>query len=280
MMNSNIDMKGMKLAVTITPKLSATTPVVLGGNPEESIKKAALLGYKAVEVHWGTPEEIQKDLELIKLTCQKNNIYISAFGTGRSYVEEGLSLIDDDENKRKLAVKRLKDYIDIASSFKSIVIIGLMRGNIPSQDKIDYYLKRLARSTIEVAEYGESKGVQIVFEAINRYENNYLNRSSEIYEFIEKNNIPNTKILLDTFHMNIEESCIKQSIIECGDKIGYVHFADSNRKYVGAGHIDFNEIISTLKSIDYKGYISAECLPIPDPDIAARKWIEGVRENF
>lgn len=77
--------------------------------------------------------------------------------------------------------------------------------------------------------------------------------------------------------MNIEDSNISKSILDCGGLLGYVHIADSNRHYAGAGHIDFKEVISSLRAIGYNGYISAECLPLPDSNTALKGWIEGVK---
>ncbi len=270
--------ENIRLSATLASELSSTSPIVLGGDPAENIRILSDLGYDGVELHWGDPSHIH--LQKIIETCDKYGIVISAFATGRAYVQEGLSLIDDEENKRQSAVKRLLEFVDVASKFQSTVIIGCIRGNLNSSENYDYYLKRLAQSTLTVAEYAADKKVQIVFEAINRYENNYLNTAAETLDFIKRYNLPNTKVLLDTFHMNIEDANMSKAVHDCGKMLGYVHFADSNRHYVGAGHINYKEIATALKSIGYEGFISAECLPLPDSNTAVRKWIEGVKATF
>jgi sugar phosphate isomerase/epimerase len=78
--------------------------------------------------------------------------------------------------------------------------------------------------------------------------------------------------------MNIEEVSIYDSIIQAKDYISHVHFADSNRWAPGCGHLDFRKVIETLKKIDYQGYISAEILPLPDPDTAARITAETLNK--
>lgn len=85
-------------------------------------------------------------------------------------------------------------------------------------------------------------------------------------------------ILIDTFHMNIEEASIYESIKKSKDYITHVHIADSNRWAPGSGHLDFTRIITTLKEIGYPGYLSAEILPLPDPVSAARLAIEYLKE--
>jgi sugar phosphate isomerase/epimerase len=270
--------ENVKLAATITASVSPKSPVVMGGDPAESIRKVSELGYDAVVLHWGDPSQIE--LGKITAACEKHGMTISAFATGRAYTQEGLSLIDRDEVKREYAIQRLFDYVDAASPFHSTVIIGCIRGNLSSDESPEYCQDILAQSTRIVAEYAAEKNVPIVFEAINRFENNYLNSAQETLDFINRYRLPNTRILLDTFHMNIEDADMSQAIKECGNMLGYVHFADSNRYYVGAGHIDYREIVSALKAVRYEGVISAECLPLPDPDTAAKKWIEGVRKSF
>ena len=94
---------------------------------------------------------------------------------------------------------------------------------------------------------------------------------SEGLELIEKVGADNFGLLLDTFHMNIEEPSIEQSIRRAGDSIFHFHVADSNRWYPGAGHLDFKLIVDVLNEIDYTGYLSAEILPLPNPDTCAEE---------
>lgn len=264
-----------KLVATLTSELNPMSPVIMAGNLTERIKEASLLGYDAIELHWANPAYIPLD-EIVS-ACKTYDMEISAFATGRAYVQEGLSLIHDDIAIRTAAIQRLKDYVDAASPHKATVIIGCIRGNLTTMDNRAFYLERLVQSTHQVADYAKGHDVEIVFEAINRYENNYLNTAQETAEFIKANRFPNTKILLDTFHMNIEDASMSKAILDCGDLLGYVHIADSNRHYAGAGHINLKEVITSLKTANYQGCLSAECLPLPDSKTALKCWIEGVK---
>jgi len=266
----------IKLACTLASQSNAKTPVLLGGDLENSIKSASELGYQGVELHWADPKDI--NLGRLQQFCDQHRIQVSAFATGGAYVKEGLSLIHEDRQVRQKAVKRLADFIDAAAPFQASVIIGCIRGNLAPDDDSQLIMERLAESTFKVANYAADHGVSIVFEAINRYENNYLNTTSETLDFLKRHAFPNTKLLLDTFHMNIEDPDFEQAILDSDNYLGYVHFADSNRRYVGAGHIDFRKIMDALNSIGYEGTISAECLPLPASCIAAKQWIDGVRK--
>ena len=82
---------------------------------------------------------------------------------------------------------------------------------------------------------------------------------------------PNLKLLLDTFHMNIEEIDIVAAIRTAGHHLGYLHFADSNRLAPGQGHLDFFSIINVMDEIGYRGTIGVEILPHPDDLTAMRQ---------
>jgi sugar phosphate isomerase/epimerase len=77
--------------------------------------------------------------------------------------------------------------------------------------------------------------------------------------------------------MNIEEANLADAIRDAGPRVGHVHFADSNRKAAGLGHTDFAPILAALGEVGYDGYLSAEVLPLPDPDAAARQTIDTFR---
>jgi sugar phosphate isomerase/epimerase len=80
--------------------------------------------------------------------------------------------------------------------------------------------------------------------------------------------------------MNLEEADIAAALRVAGDKLGHIHFADSNRHAAGFGHTDFAPIARTLREMNYGGYVSAEILPLPDSDTAARQTMTSFRKWF
>ena len=84
--------------------------------------------------------------------------------------------------------------------------------------------------------------------------------------------------MLDTFHMNIEDAVIVDSVRQAASCLWHVHVGDSNRLSAGKGHFDFAGMIQTLNEVGYDGYMSAEHLPLPDPDTAARETVEYLRQ--
>lgn len=85
------------------------------------------------------------------------------------------------------------------------------------------------------------------------------------------------KILPDTFHMNIEERNIVETLAEFGEYVGALHCADSNRLAPGMGHIDFDSVLGIAKRLPNLRYLGVEVLPLPDSDECARCAIDTIR---
>lgn len=238
---------------------------------KESIKKVADLGYDAVELAVRDPRMI--DVHEIKSLLQQHHLTVPAIGTGQAYGEEGLSFTDPNPEIRRKAVQRIKDQMDLAIDIKGPqVIIGLIRGTVkPGTDK-EKAEKYFIQSIVECLEYKPE--VTLTLEPINRYETNLYNDTRSAMEVIDKIGRSNLKMLVDTFHMNIEEKDIIESILHAKGYVSHVHFADSNRWAPGCGHIDFAEILDALEEIGYQGAVSAEILPKPTPEECLKLTME------
>ncbi|MGC8970732.1 MAG: TIM barrel protein [bacterium] len=226
------------------------------------------LGYHGVELGIKDPGLV--DAKELKAIVSKFNLIIPALGTGRAFTEEGISLSNKDSRIRETSIERLKAHIDLAIETSSMVIVGLIRGNVYDEEGINYFKSALK----DTCQYGREKGVKILLEPINRYEVNWLNTIDDTYNFIKDLDIDNLGLLIDTFHMNIEEPSIVSSIFRFRDLIWHVHIADSNRLYPGAGHIDFKDIFRVLSAIGYDGFVSAELINKPDVETAITRTMK------
>jgi sugar phosphate isomerase/epimerase len=262
----------MKKSIVVSIQPTKFSALAFKEDFEESIKKVANLGFDGAELAVRNPKDLKVD-DVINI-IKENNLEVPAIGTGQAYGEEGLSFSDPDKVVRKMAVERIKDQIIFASHFDAQVIIGLIRGEI--EEGVDR--EKAEEWTIDClkkcTEFAKEYNVRLTVEPVNRYEGNFINTLNEGVEFIKRVGTSNLGLLADTFHMNIEEVSIYDSIVQAKDYITHIHFADSNRWAPGCGHLDFIKIIQTLKKIDYQGYISAEILPLPDSNSCARLTAE------
>lgn len=265
----------MKTSISIIDVGTPQMPFVLRGDYKESIKTAASLGFDAVEMHIRNPEKI--DVDKIKEYCASANIKVSSIGTGLSYGLDGLSLMSGDEENRQAAVSRMMKYIEIAKELDAVIIIGLMKGFI-SVDGYDACIKILRESMCECLAVAEINKVTIVFEVINRYESNFLTKIDETTRFVKEFDSEFLKVHIDTYHMNIEEPDLCESIRKCKGLLGHVHIADSDRMYPGHGHIPFDKLLGALREIGYDGYLAVECLSLPDSLECAQKSIDFFKQ--
>jgi D-psicose/D-tagatose/L-ribulose 3-epimerase len=118
----------------------------------------------------------------------------------------------------------------------------------------------------QIGSRADALGIPVAMEVLNRYEAHLLLTAREAVRFVKEVNSPRVGILLDAYHMNIEEKDLRSAILHARDHLRLFHVADSNRLAVGRGHTDFQGIFRTLADIAYTGPIIMEAVaPGPDP---------------
>ncbi|MCY7357037.1 MAG: sugar phosphate isomerase/epimerase [Rudanella sp.] len=269
----------MKSCVTIAlvPGIK-TGPWIYWDDLEGSMQKAAALGFDGVELFTASAEAVAID-KLMRLT-QELGVSIGSVGTGAGKVINGLTLTDPDPLIRARAVTFVQDMIDFGAALNAPAIIGSMQGNATSGANRDQALGWLADGLNTLGSFAENRGVTLIYEPLNRYETNLINRLDDGVKLLGSLKTDNVRLLADLFHMNIEEASLPDSIRRAGSMIGHVHFADSNRGPIGQGHTAMNDVAKAFYDIDYQGYISAEAFPWPFPDEAAQQTINSFRQYF
>lgn len=259
----------MKLALTSTTPDVTFGPILLRTPFETAFSTASERGCDGVELHLRHPGLVDGE-EILRL-MDRYGLEVPTIGTGLAAGMDGLTFTDPDPEIRRQAVERIEGQISLAARLGAAVIIGFMYGRLGGIEaelpvRAGYGLAALA----ECCRSAEQRGVTLLLEPINRYENDHLNTIEEALEVIERVGAPNLKVLADTFHMNIEEVDLGRSLIRAGAGLGHVHLADSNRRAPGHGHLDLAGVLSALADIRYDGYLAFEVLPLPDPLTAVR----------
>lgn len=101
-------------------------------------------------------------------------------------------------------------------------------------------------------------GVVLMAEVVNRFEHFLLNSAEEACRFVKEIDKDNVRVMLDTFHMNIEEDFLGEAIRSTGDLLGHFHIGECNRKVPGQGHMPWDEIGQALRDIHYQGDVVME----------------------
>lgn len=261
----------MKLSIVLSTQQTQFQAASLSGALEANVARIAEMGYQGVELAVRDPKLV--DFDALAALVEKFNLKVPAIGTGQAWGEEGLSFTDPEPEVRREAVERIMAHIPLAARFDAIIIIGLIRGIIKPGVGRAQAMEWLIEALQTCCTAAFSHGVRLALEPINRYETSIINRAEEGMELISRVGAANFGLLLDTFHMNIEEPHTEESIRACGSRIFHFHVADSNRWPPGAGHLNFPSIISALFQTGYSGFISGEFLPMPDAATAAEKNI-------
>jgi sugar phosphate isomerase/epimerase len=248
---------------------------LLSGTFEEKAAKAAKLGYDGIELMVRDPAGL--DWEAVKDTLDAAGLEVPQVVTGELFGADGLCLATADEDLYRRAEERTRSVIDLAVYLGAMVNIGRLRGQLKFLGDVpDPWAVAIDRLRKVVA-YAAEQGVKITIESINRYETDFILSAADGMRLVEDLAGDNVGLMLDLFHMNIEDDSIEGGLRLAGDRLWHVHIADSNRRYPGSGHLDFDSIFATLKDMEYQGYVSAEMLPLPDPDTAAQKTIDFLR---
>jgi sugar phosphate isomerase/epimerase len=271
----------IKSCVTISlVKEARGGPFVYWDDLEAGCRKAAALGYDAVEVFPTSADAVEP--ETLRRLLDENGLKLAAVGTGAGWAVRRLTLTHPDAGRRDEARQFIRSIIDLGGPFGASAIIGSMQGRWGGGDGVDRGTAQtyLADALDELSTHATQYHVPLIYEPLNRYETNMANTIADGVSFIESRALKNVVLLADLFHMNIEEVDIADALRAGGWHIGHVHFVDSNRRPAGSGHIDFQPIAAALRAIGYERYASAEALPYPDSDEAARRTIEAFREFF
>lgn len=261
----------MKLAIVLSTQAAHFEAVAFKGDFEGNVERISGWGYDGVELAIRDPALV--DADEVMGVVSAHGLEVPAIGTGQAWGEEGLSYTDPDPAIRQAAIERTMSHLSFAARTGAVIIIGLLRGLVKPGVSEAQAMDWLAGALRECCTEAGRHGVRLAVEPINRYETTLINDVGQGLDLVERVGAGNLGLLLDTFHMNIEEPIIEQSIRAAGERIFHFHVADSNRWYPGAGHLDFGSILDALYETGYWGHVSGEFMPRPDAATAAQRSI-------
>ncbi len=216
------------------------------------ISKVKKLGFDILEISCAMLKNISRE-ELVEMRdmARAEGVTLTAgYGPGPS---ENLASSDEAVVKNAVAF-----YTDILKKLE-ILDIHTLGGGIYSYWLVDYTKpidkegdwKRSVKNVRTVGKIAQECGVDYCLEVLNRFEGYLLNTCAECRQFVEEVDVPAVKIMLDTFHMNIEEDSMTEAILLAGDRLGHFHVGENNRRLPGKGNLPWYQIGSALRAIGY-----------------------------
>lgn len=221
------------------------------------VEKLAGLGFDGVELFG--------DLDLDPTEARET---LAAHGLQVfSITPANVDICHPDPAVRDVGIAYYLDLLDFAVEVGAPLVcchgeVGRIRAVSSYDEEWDLYVEAVQR----IAEKAATLDLRIAMEILNRYEAHLLVTAAEGRRFLQEVDQPNVGLLLDAYHMNIEEADLPAAVWQTGDDLFLFHMADSNREAVGRGHTDFVALVRALHGIGYAGDVIFECVPAgPDP---------------
>jgi D-psicose/D-tagatose/L-ribulose 3-epimerase len=235
----------------------------------EFVPKVANLGFDTLEVNSGTVTNMtDAERDKLKQAALEYNIELTfCIGLTKEY-----DIASEDNQVRKKGIEFMKRQAEMLHYMGARKLGGIIYGAWPGKlpdgvfDKRPWF-DRSVKSMAEIIKTAENLNVYLNVEVVNRFEQFILNTCDEAIGYLNQVDSNNLKILLDTFHMNIEEDSISEAIMKAGKKLGHFHIGETNRKAPGRGHMPWDEICTALKKINYTDTITMEPFLIPGGEV-------------
>ena len=213
------------------------------------------IGFDGVEVpifntnpeHWF---KFRKKLDDLGLSCETDTI-----------CGPDNHLISADPSIRKSTLEHLKRVIDCSLVLGATKLMGPYHsalGVFTGQPATSDELKWGVDSIRELADYAGELDITLGLEYLNRFELYLTSCGDELIRFVDEVNHPNCKIMFDTFHANIEEKNIGDTMRKMGDRISFIQLSENDRSTPGKGNVDWEGIFGAIRDLKYDGWISIE----------------------
>lgn len=221
---------------------------------ERAVAKTLDAGFDLFEMPLFDPEAF--DVDAVREVLSAHPIAVSAsMGQTADSDPHG-----DDLEAAKAAERKLLAAIDVLEALGSRYFVGALYTELR---KFERPASRTGRANAvrvvqTAADRAAEAGITLGLEVVNRYETNLFNTGRGALAFLDEVDRPNVGVHLDTYHMNIEESDMVQPVLDCAERLVYVHVGESHRGYLGSGTVDFDAFFTALVRIGYDGPVTFE----------------------
>ena len=235
-----------------TPDVAIADSVTAYQGPlEKSFADLASFGYRGVELMTLNPSEL--DWDFVKNEAEKNGLKVVLVCTGEIWGQLGLSYTSPRKEVREEALRRSREIIDFAAHLGANINIGRVRGQYCAELTREQTEDYAAAAFQELADYAAPKNVKIALETVTIMQTNFINTLAEGAAMVDRVDRPNFRLMMDVFHLNLEEKDVIEAIKMYSSYNIHVHLADNNRRYPGHCGLDFEKILSTFRECGYDG---------------------------
>ena len=227
------------------------------------LEEIKALGFDFIELLMPEPED---DLDLGDITKALADNDLGVVIAARINTER--SIVSADAKARQGGIDYLKICIDAAVTVGADIVGGPLYGGPlvfagvrPSpidETERRARFERCVAGLAEAADAAKDANIRLAMEPLNRFETDIISTIAQAIEVIDDVNSPALGLLLDSFHMNIEESSISDAIRQAGARIVHFQANENHRGFPGTGHLPWSDIFRALYDVGYDGPISLE----------------------
>lgn len=223
------------------------------------VKKAEKLGFDILEIGASPlPDYSQEQIRLLRQCTKDSGVTLTA-GYGPTFEH---NMGSSDPAIREKASEWFKRLFEVMGQLEISKIGGALYSYWPvdfskpvhKEDDWKYSVEGMKK----LSELAKPYQITLNLEVLNRFENPILNTAEEGVQFVTEVDRDNVKVMLDTFHMNIEETSISAAIRTAGNLLGHFHTGECNRMVPGQGRMPWREIAEALHEIQYDGSVVME----------------------
>jgi D-psicose/D-tagatose/L-ribulose 3-epimerase len=173
----------------------------------------------------------------------------------------GINPISPYAEVRKISLHHLIRCVETTAAMGAKLLGGPLFapiGYLPGHRRTDEEWKWAIETFQLLGQTLDRNEITLSIEPVNRSETHFLRTVQEAEHFCAAVAHPRIGVTIDTFHANIEEKCLPNAILSLGPRLKHVHASENDRGLLGSGHVDFPEIIATLRRTGYNGYLMIE----------------------
>lgn len=262
---------------------------------EKLIPRVASLGFSAVELPLEDPALLEA--RRIAALAKDHDLKVSAcgvFGPGRD-------LTNADARVREATQDYIKTSLDFAAEVGAPMLCGPLYAEVGKRRQLPEAERRAewqlaVEGVRQACEAAAARGLRIAIEPLNRFETDLVHTAADAVRMANDVDHPAVGVMIDSFHMTIEEDNLEQAVLAAGQHLIHVQVSENQRGIPGTGLTDWASLARGLRSIDYRGMVVIESFTpdnrdlagavciwkrrAPDQDTFAREGLRFLQQHF
>ena len=261
----------MKISISVASSPSSMAHIMFSGVLDRTFALLASLGYDGVDLFFPSPRDVNAGE--VKKLLDLNGLQAAMLASQGDLMADGLFL--NEPARLPELLERSRYHLEQCAILGAMPNVGFLRGAHKGRPES---LRNMAEGLAAYCRLAATMGVRVLLEPICRYEIDSIPTAGKALELWRMAGSPeNLFLLLDLFHMNIEERSMGGAILASQGRIGHVHFVENTRGMPGLGCQNFGEILGCLRRAGYGGFLGFEAISQGDPEREAKNAISYVR---